>query len=335
MRAQESLRHMMQAGQVSPQGPAGPTLAAQMAQAAAPQVAQNDPSMAPPPLGQEPEGEVANVAQNAGLGAAIQGQQQQQAQQAMMQMAQQQQQAQQQPAMMASGGIAGLAADNMRGFKEGGVLGFNAGESVPKAFGSEEDYNKSNEGQGVATARQEIAKAEAKATASAERAAQEKAYAFDKTPEGQAILARKMATARGDRLPEGLNRVSAASIPPQTDTVPEGIVQLPAKRPVESVQMPGSNVIAEAAKQLRESMAAKNNQTAAYADPSRRLDVPVSGEKPSVAGPSVARPTGAANVPSPPAAPALDLPGLLAQARGATPEQSNVFLDKRQQRKKN
>jgi hypothetical protein len=328
MLVQEGLRQLKE-GQVSPQGPAGPTLAAQMAQAAAPEVAQNDPSMAPPPLGQEPEGEVANVAQNAGLGAAIQGQQQQQAQQAMMQMAQQQQQAQQQPAMMAGGGIAGLAADNMRGFKEGGVLGFNAGESVPKAFGSEEDYNKSNEGQGVATARQEIAKAEAKATASAERAAQEKAYAFDKTPEGQAILARKMATARGDRLPEGLNRVSAASIPPQTDTVPEGIVQLPAKRPVESVQMPGSNVIAEAAKQLRESMAAKNDQTAAYTDPNRaRLDVPVSGGKPSVAGPSVARPTGAANVPSPPAAPALDLPGLLAQARKATPEQSNVFLDK-------
>ena len=127
MRAQESLRHMMQAGQVSPQGPAGPTLAAQMAQAAAPQVAQNDPSMAPPPLGQEPEGEVANVAQNAGLGAAIQGQQQQDAQKALMQMAQQQQQAQQQPAMMASGGIAGLRADNMREFKEGGVLGFEDG----------------------------------------------------------------------------------------------------------------------------------------------------------------------------------------------------------------
>jgi hypothetical protein len=87
--------------------------------------------MAPPPLGQEPEGEIANVAQNAGLGAAIQGQQQQQAQQAMMQMAQQQQ-AQQQPAMMAGGGIAGLRADNMSHFKEGGVLGFAEGDKVPE-----------------------------------------------------------------------------------------------------------------------------------------------------------------------------------------------------------
>ena len=130
MLVQEGLRQLKE-GQVSPQGPAGPTLAAQMAQAAAPQAAQNDPSMAPPPLGQEPEGEVANVAQNAGLGAAIQGQQQQQAQQAMMQMAQQQQ-AQQQPAMMASGGIAGLRADNMSHFKEGGVLGFAEGDKVPE-----------------------------------------------------------------------------------------------------------------------------------------------------------------------------------------------------------
>jgi len=138
MLVQEGLRQLKE-GQVSPQGPAGPTLAMQMAQAAAPQVAQGgappEPSMAPPPLGQEPEGEIANVAQNAGLGAAIQGQQQQQAQQAMMRMAQQQQ-AQQQPAMMAGGGIAGLRADNMSHFKEGGVLGFagkndEVGSKVP------------------------------------------------------------------------------------------------------------------------------------------------------------------------------------------------------------
>lgn len=129
MLVQEGLRQM-QEGQVSPQGPAGPTLAAQMAQAAQPQQQQppQQPSMMPPPPGQmQPEGAVANVAQDAGIGAAIQGQQQQQAQQAMMQMAQQQQQAQQQPAMMASGGIAGLRADNMSHFKEGGVLGFEDG----------------------------------------------------------------------------------------------------------------------------------------------------------------------------------------------------------------
>jgi len=127
MLVQEGLRQMKE-GQVSPQGPAGPTLAAQMAQAA--QQPQQQPSMMPPPPGQaQPQqNPIANVAQDAGIGAAIQGQQQQQAQQAMMQMAQQQQQAQQQqPAMMASGGIAGLAANNMRGFKEGGVLGFDDG----------------------------------------------------------------------------------------------------------------------------------------------------------------------------------------------------------------
>jgi len=135
MLVQEGLRQLKE-GQVSSQGPAGPTLAMQMAQAAQqPQQPPQQPSMMPPPLGQEPEGEVANVAQNAGLGAAIQGQQQQQAQQAMMQMAQQQQ-AQQQPAMMAGGGIAGLRADNMSHFKEGGVLGFagkddEVGSKVP------------------------------------------------------------------------------------------------------------------------------------------------------------------------------------------------------------
>ena len=129
MLVQEGLRQM-QEGQVSPQGPAGPTLAAQMAQAAQqPQQPQQQPSMMQPPPGQmQPEGAVANVAQDAGIGAAIQGQQQQDAQKAMMQMAMAQQQAQQQqPAMMASGGIAGLRADNMSHFKEGGVLGFEDG----------------------------------------------------------------------------------------------------------------------------------------------------------------------------------------------------------------
>lgn len=129
MLVQEGLRQM-QEGQVSPQGPAGPTLAAQMTQAAQqPQQPQQQPSMMQPPPGQmQPEGAVANVAQDAGIGAAIQGQQQQDAQKAMMQMAMAQQQAQQQqPAMMASGGIAGLRADNMSHFKEGGVLGFEDG----------------------------------------------------------------------------------------------------------------------------------------------------------------------------------------------------------------
>ena len=127
MLVQEGLRQMKE-GQVSPQGPAGPTLAMQMAQAA--QQPQQQPSMMPPPPGQaQPQqNPTADVAQDAGIGAAIQGQQQQQAQQAMMQMAQQQQQAQQQqPQQMAHGGIAGLRADNMSHFKEGGVLGFEDG----------------------------------------------------------------------------------------------------------------------------------------------------------------------------------------------------------------
>ena len=144
MLVQEGLRQM-QEGQVSPQGPAGPTLAAQMAQAA--QQPQQQPSMMPPQPGQaQPQqNPTANIAQDAGIGAAIQGQQQQQAQQAMMQMAQQQQQAQQQPAMMASGGIAGLRADNMREFKEGGVLGFAGPEGSFLAEGALENLGRIRE----------------------------------------------------------------------------------------------------------------------------------------------------------------------------------------------
>ena len=195
MRAQESLRQMMQAGQVSPQGPAGPTLAAQMAQAAAPQQQQppQQPSMMPPPLGQEPEGEVANVAQNAGLGAAIQGQQQQQAQQAMMQMAQQQQQAQQQPAMMASGGIAGLRADNMSHFKEGGVLGFAGPDG--SYLGSKENYERGNASAKSDEALNEILGVE-RAKRQAASLAQE--AALRQLPEEVRARAEAM---RGERLP--------------------------------------------------------------------------------------------------------------------------------------
>lgn len=142
MLVQEGLRQLKE-GQVSTQGPAGPTLAMQMAQAATPQAAQGgapeeeQPSMMPPGNAMPQPTPVLGAAQQAGIGAAIQSQQQQQAQQAMMQMAQQQQQAQQQPAMMASGGIAGLRADNMSHFKEGGVLGFagkdEVGSKVPSS----------------------------------------------------------------------------------------------------------------------------------------------------------------------------------------------------------
>jgi hypothetical protein len=119
----------------STQGPAGPTIAMQAQQAA--QQAMAGQSFAPPPPGQpQPQQNgVVDIAQNAGIGAQIQAQQQQAAQQAMM--AQAQQQAQQPPQQMARGGIAGLNAHNMRGFKTGGVLGFDGtkpqGSEVPAA----------------------------------------------------------------------------------------------------------------------------------------------------------------------------------------------------------
>lgn len=121
--------------QASPQGPAGPTVAMQAAQAAQqaaqPQAPEGQP--APPPGQPQPQQNgIAGIAQNAGIGAQIQAQQQQAAQQAMMAQAQQAQQAQQ-PQQMARGGIAGLNTHNMRGFKEGGVLGFARGEEVPDA----------------------------------------------------------------------------------------------------------------------------------------------------------------------------------------------------------
>lgn len=109
--------------QASPQGPAGPTVAMQAAQAAQqaaqPQAPEGQP--APPPGQPQPQQNgIAGIAQNAGIGAQIQAQQQQAAQQAMMAQAQQAQQ----PQQMARGGIAGLNTHNMRGFKEGGVLGY-------------------------------------------------------------------------------------------------------------------------------------------------------------------------------------------------------------------
>ena len=121
--------------QAATQGPAGPTVAAQAAQAAQqaaqPQAPEGQP--APPPGQPQPQQNgIASIAQNAGTGAQIQAQQQQAAQQAMMAQAQQAQ-----PQQMARGGIAGLNTHNMRGFKEGGVLGFAGdepqGSEVPSA----------------------------------------------------------------------------------------------------------------------------------------------------------------------------------------------------------
>jgi hypothetical protein len=196
MLVQEGLRQM-QEGQVSPQGPAGPTLAMQMAQAAQqPQQPQQQPSMMPPPPGQmQPEGAVANVAQDAGIGAAIQNQQQQQAQQAMMQMAQQQQQAQQQPAMMASGGIAGLRADNMREFKEGGVLGFEDG-GMPwyqRMIDSITQGQASPEAQAALANVQEAQLAKAKQKLESERATAMAAVQSPNRPQRDAALVEQLA----------------------------------------------------------------------------------------------------------------------------------------------
>lgn len=136
------LQKGMEALQKNPpmsQGPAGPTVAVQAQQAAQQAMSgqpPQDPSAPPPPGQPQPqENGIAGIAQNAGTGAQIQAQQQQQAQQAMMAQAQQAQQAQQPPQQMARGGIAGLNAHNMRGFKAGGVLGFAGpdGSDVPTA----------------------------------------------------------------------------------------------------------------------------------------------------------------------------------------------------------
>lgn len=112
-----------------------PTVAAKHMAALAPQQQMQQPGMTPPPQGSAaPEGGIAGIAQNAATGNNINDMKQKQAEQAMMQMAQQQQQ-QQPTQMMASGGIAELPAENMRGFAEGGVIGFagdgEQGSEVP------------------------------------------------------------------------------------------------------------------------------------------------------------------------------------------------------------
>ena len=110
----------------------GATVAAKHMAAQLPQGPQL--GMTPPPQGtMAPEGGIAGIAQNAATGNNINDMKQKQAEQAMMQMAQQQQQ---QPTQtIASGGIAELPAENMRGFAEGGVIGFagdgEQGSEVP------------------------------------------------------------------------------------------------------------------------------------------------------------------------------------------------------------
>ena len=266
MLVQEGLRQM-QEGQVSPQGPAGPTLAAQMAQAAQPQQQQppQQPSMMPPPPGQmQPEGAVANVAQDAGIGAAIQGQQQQQAQQAMMQMAQQQQQAQQQqPAMMASGGIAGLRADNMREFKEGGVLGFAGPDG--SFLGSKENYERGNASAKSDEALNEILGVE-RAKRQAASLAQE--AALRQLPEEVRARAEAM---RGERLPAA---PALASAPVEAAEIQKAYADPSRVRDTPTAPPPPP--------------AAADPYADPYADPSRGRDVPPVARPPTP--PPVARP---------------------------------------------
>ena len=117
----EGLRQLEES-QVSPQGPDGlPTLAKQLAMAGQQAQAQQVslPSGVAQPI-------MEDVAKKSTIGesvtAPIEG------------LPQQPVAGVPQPAQaMAQGGIAGLRADNMRSFKEGGVLGFEEGKEVPKA----------------------------------------------------------------------------------------------------------------------------------------------------------------------------------------------------------
>ena len=117
----EGLRQLEES-QVSPQGPDGlPTLAKQLAMAGQQAQAQQVslPSGVAQPI-------MEDVAKKSTIGesvtAPIEG------------LPQQPVAGVPQPAQaMAQGGIAGLRADNMRSFKEGGVLGFEGGKEVPKA----------------------------------------------------------------------------------------------------------------------------------------------------------------------------------------------------------
>lgn len=115
-----ALQQGMQTGQVSPVTPDGKmsTIAGQTVQAAQQQ-------MMPPQMPQGmPQGMpgMADVAQQAGIAAQIQGMQQQKMQQALMDAAKQAAQ-QQQPQMLAAGGVAGLHS-NIQGFTPGGIVGY-------------------------------------------------------------------------------------------------------------------------------------------------------------------------------------------------------------------
>jgi len=332
MLVQEGLRQLKE-GQVSSQGPAGPTLAMQMAQAA--QQPQQQPSMMPPPPGQaQPQqNPTADVAQDAGIGAAIQSQQQQQAQQAMMQMAQQQQQAQQQPAMMASGGIAALRADNLRHFKEGGVLGFATEPSlVPSVLGSRENYEKGN----VKNAEEDKI-LDAKADAEWAKRLEASKLLEESTMRDRAATMRS----------ENLNLPPAAPtasgiqglINSQPNVVPQGVVKLPANRPeaVQSAQLPGSIAIGAALKKMRDATNQRDSQTDfadAYTGPNQPRPPVAPVARPPVARPPVAQPP-VANVPPPPAAPSSPpvptAAEAFAMANKTVPIEENEFLTKQKE----
>ena len=136
----EGLRMLQEAKANAPQSAPG-TVSDQLAQQGiaalqGPQAPQEQPEeMGQAVQTSAPQTPTGQMAMQANVGAQIQQQQQQQqqqqGQQAAMQLAQQQK-----PQGMAHGGIAALRSDNMRHFKEGGVLGFQGigdqGQKVPK-----------------------------------------------------------------------------------------------------------------------------------------------------------------------------------------------------------
>jgi len=210
MLIQQGLEAMKNA-EPSEQGPAGPTVAGLAEDAGRKALGEQDPSAIA-----SPDSGIAGIAQNAATGNAIM-------------MAQQQQQQQQGPPVaappqmppppgMASGGIATLRADNMRGFKEGGVLGFagptGSGPILSEGF-AEGDYDQDSPNRTAftlgPTEKQQAQRAEALAMV----AAMQKKSAIDKV---EAERAKNMAAAQfGDRPERDAARIqefAEASAPP-------------------------------------------------------------------------------------------------------------------------
>jgi hypothetical protein len=221
----------------------------------------------------------------------------------------------------------------MRGFKEGGVLGFNERGSVPDPDETQkaEDKAKLNSlisslGEGIASGAKRIGAAAYDVGTLIPRAAlgaadtgivrplraygvpipniSDKLFGFGEGRNSMTPMSDLLDNAK----PERSERKSAAA----KDVMPEA-----KKIEYETRGNPISEENKAKLALLRTQMDTRGMTGPAPTDVEIRPQ----------ASPAT-RPTSAANVPSPPAAPALDLPGFLAQVRGATPEQPNVFLDK-------